>query len=161
VFQVKATFFLIGNSAQNNLGPLRMQRLALAGHEIGYHSMAHIEEGTLALWDSYRWTADYDAWVETMRTLLGSALFDKAVKPYARAPYGMFNQSFLNMNTARNLTPVGWSCTPACYKGKDVALSSGDIFLLHVSDQGLEDLMRLMLLRYTFLSLGQAIDTAR
>ena len=62
------------------------------------------------------------------------------------------------MCNARSLIPVGWSCTPACYKGKDVALTSGDIFLLHVSDQGLEDLMRLLLNHYTFANLGQVLE---
>jgi peptidoglycan/xylan/chitin deacetylase (PgdA/CDA1 family) len=128
---VRATFFLILRAA-NNLGPERMQRLAAEGHEIGYHSSNHDLLNELMLWGSSEWAQDYDVWLEGMRSLLGEEAFKQTIRPYARAPYGLFNAAFLRMTEEKGLLPVSWSVDTGDQVSK-VRFRHGDIFMLHVS----------------------------
>jgi peptidoglycan/xylan/chitin deacetylase (PgdA/CDA1 family) len=109
-----------------------MQRLAAEGHEIGYHSADHGLLDELRQWKSSHWIEDYELWLEGMRSLLGEEGFEQSIRPYARAPYGLFNASFLKMTEEKGLVPVSWSVDTGDQVSR-VRFRHGDIFMLHVS----------------------------
>ena len=65
-----------------------------------------------------------------MGSLLGQNYFNKGVRPYARAPYGLFTQQFIKMCLSKNLKLYGWRDDPS-------TLEKGDIVLIHVNQRGL------------------------
>lgn len=127
---IQATFFLVGLAAIN-LGPERMDQLVEGGHHIAYHSFAHVDLDQLRNWDENDWLLDVEKWMGTMRELIGPSNFELAYRPFARAPYGLFNLSFLAMAKELELVPVGWSNDPGDLL-RGIKLQAGDIFLLHV-----------------------------
>ena len=127
---IQATFFLVAE-AMINLGFERMEQLAIDGHTIAYHSYAHDDLSIVEDWDESEWLTDYAAWEEAMRILLGEEVFSQAIRPYARAPYGLFNRDFLGMTEEMGLIPVGWSRDPGDLN-IGLTVRPGDIFLLHV-----------------------------
>jgi peptidoglycan/xylan/chitin deacetylase (PgdA/CDA1 family) len=129
--QTHATFFLIMRAA-DQLGIERMQRLAADGHEIAYHSHNHGLMEDLRLWGVADWSEDYELWVDSMRAFLGDQTFDQAVRPFARAPYGLFNAAFLGMTEEKELVPVSWSVDDGTLSTR-IRLTDGDILMLHVS----------------------------
>lgn len=129
--EVQATFFLIMRAA-SQLGVERMQRLAAEGHEIAYHSFDHGLLEELRSWGVADWSQDYERWAESMRTLLGDATFEQVVRPFARAPYGLFNAAFLGMTVEKGLIPASWSVDDGTLATR-IFLSDGDILMLHVS----------------------------
>ena len=66
-----------------------------------------------------------------MRNLLGSAYFAKGIRPYARAPYGLFTEQFIKMCLSKNLKLYGWRDNP-------FTVEKGDIILIHVNQKGLD-----------------------
>ena len=140
---VKATFFLTGYAIEYRLGADLMKTLAEQGYEIGYHSVAHLDMNTISTWDTARWSQDYDEWVTILQSTLGSDLYARAVRPYARAPFGLFTKAFLDMCAQKHLEPVGWSCNRNCLL-KGSKLSRGDIFILHVSEEDVSPLKELI-----------------
>lgn len=139
---VRATFFLIIRAA-NQLGPDRMQRLVAEGHEIGYHSFSHGALEELRTWGVADWSDDYDLWVESMRALLGDQAFGQAVRPYARAPYGLFTPTFLAMTEQKGLVPVSWSVDLGGTGA--IRLTHGDILMIHVSSSDAQALAEVLL----------------
>ena len=127
---IQATFFLIAEAAIK-LGYERLEQLAENGNTIAYHSYSHDDLSVLEGWGEQDWLADYAAWNEAMRILLGEELFSEAIRPYARAPYGLFNRPFLGMTEEMGLIPVGWSRDPGDLN-LGMGVRPGDIFLLHV-----------------------------
>lgn len=103
-----ATFFLIATAAQG-LGPERLARLVADGHEIAYHSYNHDALEVLQIWGTKEWVEDYDRWVAAMQLLLGKADYEEAVRPYARAPYGLFSAGFLAMAERKGLVWYAWN----------------------------------------------------
>jgi peptidoglycan/xylan/chitin deacetylase (PgdA/CDA1 family) len=128
--EVHATFFLVAE-ASHILGIERMQTLADDGHTIAYHSLTHAALEIVEEWGQSDWIADYEAWEESMRLLLGDELHLQLVRPYARAPYGLFNRPFLGMTEEKDLIPLGWSRDPGDLN-VGLKVRPGDIFLLHV-----------------------------
>ena len=131
-----ATFFLIGNAAEiaEIKKPGILKRVVDEGHTIGYHSMDHGEEAGidgLAEKGQSWWGEDYEKWVDTMGSLLGQNYFNKGVRPYARAPYGLFTRQFIKMCLSKNLKLYGWTDDPS-------TLEKGDIVLIHVNQRGLD-----------------------
>ncbi len=127
---LRVTFFLVG-LASINLGEERMARLVQDGHQIAYHSYAHEDLNILRNWKQVDWLADYEKWEAAMIELLGAESYASTYRPYARAPYGLFDSAFLGMTKELGLVPVGWSNDPGdLLRGID--LRAGDIFLFHV-----------------------------
>jgi peptidoglycan/xylan/chitin deacetylase (PgdA/CDA1 family) len=128
--QAHATFFLIMR-ATDQLGVERMQRLAADGHEIAYHSYSHGLLEDLRLWGVSDWSEDYELWADSMRAFLGDQVFDQVVRPFARAPYGLFNAAFLGMTEEKGLVPLSWSVDDGTLSTR-IRLTNGDILMLHV-----------------------------
>jgi peptidoglycan/xylan/chitin deacetylase (PgdA/CDA1 family) len=137
-----ATFFLVG-IAVNNLGPERMAQLAADGHTLAYHSYSHDEVTVYEGWNNLDWIADFDAWEELVKEVMGEENYAMAFRPYARAPYGLFTKSFLHMTEARDLVPVGWSVAPDDLN-VGLEIEPGDIFLIHVRFPDARDLPDLL-----------------
>lgn len=128
--EIKATFFLVA-LASINLGPERLAQLVEDGHSIAYHSYGHDDLHVLEGWGRQDWVDDFAAWQRVMQDLLGAEGFAAAYRPYARAPYGLFNLAFLKMTEELELIPVGWSNDPGDMN-RGLVVKPGDIFLLHV-----------------------------
>jgi len=128
---VRATFFFIAVAA-DRLGPERMQRLVGDGHEIAYHSYSHGPLEVLRSWGVAEWSEDYERWVESMRQILGEASYIRAVRSFARAPYGLRSTGFFLMTEQKELDLFNWSID-AQMLARGYPLSNGDILLLHVS----------------------------
>jgi len=126
----QATFFLVAEAAVK-LGLDRMQSLADDGHTLAYHSYAHDDLAIVEEWTELDWLDDYVAWEQALQRLLGDELFAHLVRPYARAPYGLFNRPFLGMTEEIGLIPVGWSRDQGDLN-IGLAVRPGDIFLIHV-----------------------------
>jgi peptidoglycan/xylan/chitin deacetylase (PgdA/CDA1 family) len=127
---LQATFFLVAQAAIN-LGAERISQLVEDGHQIAYHSFSHDELEELAGWDTEAWIADFEEWQTAFIELLGPKAFNRAFRPYARAPYGLFNVPFLNMTQELGLIPIGWSRAPDDLI-RGISMQNGDIFLFHV-----------------------------
>jgi peptidoglycan/xylan/chitin deacetylase (PgdA/CDA1 family) len=125
-----ATYFLVAQAAIN-LGGERISQLVEDGHQIAYHSFSHDELEELASWDSEAWIADFEEWQMAFIELLGPDAFNRAFRPYARAPYGLFNVPFLDMTQELGLIPIGWSRAPDDLN-RGISMQNGDIFLFHV-----------------------------
>ena len=154
---VKTTFFLTANAAQYRLGADLLKTMVEQGHEIGYHSVAHQEMSILSTWDAARWAKDYDEWSATLRSLLGDELYARGVRPYARAPYGLFTKAFLDFCAQKGLVPVGWSCNHNCLL-KGSKLTRGDIFLLHVIEEDVNPLKELVKRGYRLVPLSAILS---
>jgi len=127
---IQATFFLVAD-ASIKLGLERMQTLVEDGHTIAYHSNTHDDLELMEDWNAFDWLNDYYAWEQAMRLLLGDDLYAQLVRPYARAPYGLFNRPFLGMTKEIGLIPVGWSRDQGDLN-IGLTVRPGDIFLMHV-----------------------------
>lgn len=155
---VHATFFIAGKCARYNLGPEIMQRMASEGHEIAYHSMEHPALNVVQAWTITDWEQDYADWQAALRDSLGDDLYAKAVSPYARAPYGLFTDAFLQLCANHALQPVFWSCDPTCVDGT-LPLRAGRIIIYHVRTEQEDSLKQLLSLGRPILSLGEAINS--
>jgi peptidoglycan/xylan/chitin deacetylase (PgdA/CDA1 family) len=154
---VKTTFFLTANAAQYRLGADLLKTMVEQGHEIGYHSVAHQAMDILSTCDAARWSQDYDEWSATLRSLLGDELYARGVRPYARAPYGLFTRAFLELCAQKGLEPVGWSCNHNCLL-KGSKLTRGDIFLLHVIEEDVNPLKELIQRGYRLVPLSAILS---
>ncbi len=126
---VKATFFMDGRQVLEFRDVAR--RVRDAGHEIGLHSMKHLnhdESGEDALCDVREGAEVIERELEVKLTLF-------------RAPYGHFVLATLLESERRNWTPVYWSAWGEDWKPEETAesiagrviadLSPGAIVLLH------------------------------
>jgi len=126
---VKATFFMVGSEVESHPDIARAVRDA--GHQVGLHSMAHLDHDDAA--DAA--LADVREGADAIERLLGvrPALF--------RAPYGHFVLSTLLESDRRGWTPIYWSAWGLDWLEDEVAqsiadrviadLAPGTIVLLH------------------------------
>ena len=123
---VKATFFVIGESVRENEALIK--RMAEEGHIIGNHTYSHVQLSTL----------DYEACIEEIENT-NRAIFDACgVTPkYIRPPFGSWNE---NVTMAVNMTEVLWDVDPLDWKVKNAGIvtnsvircaDDGSIILLH------------------------------
>lgn len=152
----RATFFLVA-TASINLGPERLERLVMDGHEIAYHSYNHDDLDILQTWGTREWSEDYDRWVGVMMDLLGPELYAQGIRPYARAPYGLFSTGFIRMSEEKNLTYFGWDTdVHAIHR---IPASEGSVVLGHVRQSDLADFEALVSSPiYRVVSLGEYFE---
>ena len=122
----KATFFLVG--CQVELAPELVERMAAEGHQIGVHTLEHVQVNGLS-------RRDFDRQVEGLRRVLYPLVGEREL--WLRPPYGIMDD-----NTARwaDSPVVLWSVDPEDWKDGDTArivqhiadrARDGDIVLLH------------------------------
>ncbi len=135
-YHLTATFFMVGRYSirADRKYPGIMKRMAELGNEIGYHTMTH--ELPKGGWQLDWLIGDHNSWLNYHKELLGEELFQKAVKPLARAPWDNFSKPFLRMCEHQRLLPVSWSNDPGSFN-RGQSMNSGDIFLLHVRESDL------------------------
>jgi len=134
----RANFFLVGAAAIHceKAYPGILERLVNEGHSIGYHTMRHYAL-ELSTYSSSDYSKDYDEWTELFRYYLGNDLANKALKPYARAPFGSFSDEFLKFCRNRSLVPYAWARDPSEIN-RDRLIRKGHIFLLHIRPSDLQ-----------------------
>ncbi len=123
---VKATFFLVGT--QINYAPGLVHRIAGEGHQIGVHTLEHVQVDGLAQ-EEFQWQ------VEGMRRLLYSMLGEQDL--WLRPPYGSLDENALAWADS---PVVLWSVDPEDWKDEDAKrianhiinnTRDGDIILMH------------------------------
>lgn len=122
----KATFFLVG--CQVELAPELVERMAAEGHQIGVHTLDHVQVNGLS-------RRDFDTQVEGLRRLLYPLVGEREL--WLRPPYGVMDD-----NTAQwaDSPVVLWSVDPEDWRSRDAdrvaehivtRVRDGDIVLLH------------------------------
>ena len=123
---VTATFFLIGCQIADNEDVIR--RMDREGHQIGIHTFDHMQLTELN-------QADFDAQVETTRTLLKDLLGHNDF--LLRPPFGKWDEG---VRTRANCPIILWSIDPEDWDDKNTArvveqvvsqAQDGSIILLH------------------------------
>ena len=123
---VKATFFLIGRQIADNEDVVR--RMDREGHQIGIHTFDHVQLTELN-------QADFDAQVETTRTLLKELLGHNDF--LLRPPFGKWDEG---VRTRAGCPIILWSIDPEDWDDKNTArvveevvsqARDGSIILLH------------------------------
>ncbi len=122
----KATFFLVG--CQVELAPELVERMAAEGHQVGVHTLDHVQVNGLS-------REDFNRQVEGLRRLLHPLVGEREL--WLRPPYGVMDE-----NTARwaDSPVVLWSVDPEDWRDGDTErivrhitqrVRDGDIVLLH------------------------------
>lgn len=123
---VKATFFLIGESAQEY--PELVKRMYEDGHLIGNHTYSHIQLSTVNIDTAYK---------EIVMTNNVISDITSYCPSYIRPPYGSYSDKLL---AKINMTPVLWTIDPKDWDTTNVGsivnavvknAGCGDIILLH------------------------------
>ncbi len=128
-YNVKATFFLVGEQTQRNLALVK--KILAAGHEIGSHTMTHPDSNnsTLLLLEKEV--------LESVRLL--ERLSQQKIK-YMRPPYGQLSPAYFAACQAQGITMIVWSIDsndwrePPVDKMVEQVISQvqpGSIILLH------------------------------
>ncbi len=123
---VRATFFLVG--CQVELAPELVERMAAGGHQIGIHTLDHVQVNGLS-------RGDFDRQVEGFRRVLYPLVGEREL--WLRPPYGIMDE-----NTAQwaDGPVVLWSVDPEDWKDTNTQrivqhitdrVRDGDIVLLH------------------------------
>ncbi|MBQ3135149.1 MAG: polysaccharide deacetylase family protein [Oscillospiraceae bacterium] len=123
---VKATFFLVG--CQVELAPELVERMAAEGHQIGIHTLDHVQVNGLS-------QRDFERQVEGLRRVLYPLVGEREL--WLRPPYGIMDDNTLRWADS---PVVLWSVDPEDWKDTDVRrivrhitdrVRDGDIVLLH------------------------------
>lgn len=132
-YEIKATFFIVGEQVEDS--PDMLRRVVAAGHEVGVHCYRHLP---------YPRRHDVDAADDLRRAL---ALIEDAggVRPALfRPPYGLFSRSVSRCADRESLEKVLWSragfdwgsrATPESVAANVGVPEPGDIVLLHDSER--------------------------
>ena len=122
----KATFFLVG--CQVELAPELVERMAAEGHQIGVHTLDHVQVNGLS-------RPDFDAQVEGLRRVLYPLVGEREL--WLRPPYGMMDDHTPHWADG---PVVLWSVDPEDWKDGNTErvvrhivsrVRDGDIVLLH------------------------------
>lgn len=123
---VKATFFLIGQKAEDN--PELVRRIAEDGHVIGNHSYSHTNLGILS---------DSDACEQISRTNQVIYEITGSTPQFLRSPFGSTHR---NLDCSMDMIEVLWDVDPRDWEVQNTEkivnrvvtkVQDGDIILLH------------------------------
>ena len=123
---VRATFFVIGDLAENNRELL--QEMAAAGHQIGNHSYDHAQLDKLSCWEA---TKDIEKCDTLLQEILGEGIY------WVRPPYGSITEGECAAIAAplitRSVDPEDWKILDAkrVTKAVEENISDGCIILMH------------------------------
>ena len=125
-YNVKATFFLVGENAESNEKVVK--RMYEEGHLIGNHTYSHIKLDECNISSA---VGEINKTNEIIKSITGEDV------KYIRPPYGAYSDKLLSHV---NMTPVLWSIDPDDWATTDTAyvvknvvykVKNGDIILLH------------------------------
>jgi len=164
---VKATFFLTGQGAENH--PQAIKNIVAAGHDIGNHSYNHPDFSTIS-------TTEMTNQVNRTETII-SNLTGKSTKPFFRAPFGTYNTTILQtVGNAGYTYTFQWSIDTADWTGNSSTdiynrvinnITPGAIVLMHAGYgangtvgalPGMINQLRAM--GYSFVTLSQLMNTS-
>lgn len=136
--EARVTLFPVGEALLNNQtkDPGVWKRFHERGHEFGYHSFDHTNPQLLSAQEVID---DYDHWLDALTSVLET---DPQVR-FARPPFGITSDSFLEMCAARGLVPTMWSTgwggpTERVIISTVPKLRRGDIVLLHTRPEDMD-----------------------
>lgn len=127
-YQIKATFFLVGERAAAH--PELVRQIADQGHEIGNHS--HTHSYVISMFSKHRWLNELADCQQILSAILGNS--PKIFRP----PYGVSTPNTAYAAAEHSLQQIGWSCHTQDFFGSVARitdclneLKEGDIVLLH------------------------------
>lgn len=161
-YQVRATFFVVGDWVENY--PESVRALYDAGHEVMNHSSSHAHFNTLSAAEI---TADLDACNDRIEAVTG-------VRPtLVRCPYGEYDDHVINAVRAMGMEPIQWDVdsldwkdlsAEAITKRVTARVQPGSIVLFHNAalntPEALPDVIEFLLQEgYTFVPISELILT--
>src|SRR3990167_4301714 len=141
--KIQATFFIVGNGAIycEQKVPGIVQRLVDEGHYLAYHTMGHDSIEKLSSVGVEWFRQDYQKWEEHIKKYLRPDSFG-AIKPWARAPWGLFNSTFMQLCKEKDLAAFFWSADEGTLSRR-IPLKKGDIILFHARATSVEWISKL------------------
>ena len=142
-YDVKATFFVVGNWIDENKDVVK--KIYDRGHEIGNHSNTHPHINKLNIDKNCE---EITKCSEKLKNITG-----KEVNLY-RCPYGEYNNTVINAADSLNYYPIQWSLDTLDYTGLtenemwnrlDRKLKKGDIILMHNGTKHTADSLELLI----------------
>jgi len=100
-YHVKATFFMVGEIAQQY--PEVVRKVTEQGHEVGNHTMTHPEAPKV---DSQRLRQEVQGTAQLLERISGKKIH------YFRPPYGYFDAAYFQACRDNNMDVVLWSIVP-------------------------------------------------
>lgn len=140
---IQATFFIVGNAAKygEQVYPGILQRLSDQGHFLAYHTVSHASIEELSEKSADWFATDYASWLGQIEGYLREDS-KESIKPWARAPWGLFTNAFLKMCEEKGLLPFAWSADEGTL-ARNFVLNNGDILLFHVRKSSVEWIKKL------------------
>ncbi len=139
-FQIKATFFCIGNNIQKH--PEIFKRIIQEGHSIGNHTFNHLNG-----WKSSQ--NEYSDNILKTDQLIQDFVLDKS--KFFRPPYGKISRSQIKDLLKNKFQIIMWTVltqdynkniTPEkCFQNSIKNIKSGDIILFHDSEKAKENML--------------------
>lgn len=159
-YDAKATFFLLGSWAENNIE--EVEKIYNAGHEIGNHSYSHKDMPSLSFEDI---VIDIQKCNEIIRSVTGkkTLLF--------RAPSGSYDNKTINAAEEIGMMTVQWSVDTIDWKNLEAAeiikkvttkTQNGDIIQMHTGTahtaEALPEMLQYLKSEgYSFVTVGELI----
>ncbi len=128
IFDIKATFFLIGENVRRY--PVYAKDIVAAGHQIGNHSYSHPRLPKLS---AEEMTQELVATEEVFEEVLGfnSRLF--------RPPYGYYNEEVIEISAGLGLRQIMWDINPEDFR------EPGTEELVEIISEGLRPSAKILL----------------
>ena len=163
---IKATFFLTGQGAENH--PQAIKNIVSAGHDIGNHSYNHPDFTTVA-------TTEMTNQLARTETIITN-LTGKSTKPFFRAPFGSYNSTVLQtVGNAGYTYTFQWTIDSLDWTGNSATdiynrvinnIVPGAIVLMHTgygangTTAALPNIInQLRAMGYSFVTLSQLMNT--
>ena len=163
---IKATFFLTGQGAENH--PQAIKNIVSAGHDIGNHSYNHPDFTTVA-------TTEMTNQLTRTETIITN-LTGKSTKPFFRAPFGSYNSTVLQtVGNAGYTYTFQWTIDSLDWTGNSATdiynrvinnIVPGAIVLMHTgygangTTASLPNIInQLRAMGYSFVTLSQLMNT--
>ena len=163
---IKATFFLTGQGAENH--PQAIKNIVSAGHDIGNHSYNHPDFTTVA-------TTEMTNQLTRTETIITN-LTSKSTKPFFRAPFGSYNSTVLQtVGNAGYTYTFQWTIDSLDWTGNSATdiynrvinnIVPGAIVLMHTgygangTTAALPNIInQLRAMGYSFVTLSQLMNT--
>jgi len=160
-YGVKATFFLIAQSAENH--PDLVEKIDQKGHLIGNHSYYHSKK-----FDFVK-TEEIVEEIEKANTVLQNIIGKKPL--YFRPPFGITHPRIARAVRQAKMKPIAWSLrtydtkrsTEKVIKLLRKKLNGGDIILLHDNHKGILEILDFLIpfaqeSGFTFVNIDQLLN---